>query len=219
MSCMFYLAFFTTKDTTIKWRVIVSNLLCLTVFFFTSHTCALISPFLWSMSCIFHLAFFSTKDTTKQGRLLQSAIGNFPGQKVTCPVISNSVWQNSEWSKRHAMHQYLRAHAPSWPCPFYLVVERLTMKHSCEAAESDASGPSKKPKCRQVSLSTSTEWQAQLEREHQTMTWLHCDTDESDPTVVDTLWCHARRTSEAKIIGMKNYSRVSSSGSANHKTT
>ena len=40
------------------------------------------------------------------------------------------------------------------------------------------------------------------------MTWLCCDTDKSNPTVVYTLWCHACRTSEAKIIGMKNYSSV-----------
>ena len=51
------------------------------------------------------------------------------------------------------------------------------------------------------------------------MTWLHCDTDKSDPTVIDTLWCHTCRTSEAKIIGMKNYSRVWISGSTNHKTS
>ena len=86
------------------------------------------------------------------------------------------------------------------------------------AAESDASGPSKKSK-RQVSLSTFKKWQAQLEREHQTMTWLRCDTDESNPTLVDTLWCHACRTNEAKIIGMKNYSSVWISGSTNHKTS
>ena len=62
---------------------------------------------------------------------------------------------------------------------------RLTMKHSCGAAESDASSPSKKPKRHQVSLSMFTKWQ--LEREHQTMLWLRCDMDKSDPTVVDTL--------------------------------
>ena len=40
------------------------------------------------------------------------------------------------------------------------------------AARSDALGPSKKPKRHQVSLNTFTKWQAQLEWEHQTMTWL-----------------------------------------------
>ena len=32
--------------------------------------------------------------------------------------------------------------------------------------------------------------------------------DKSNPGVVDTLWCNACRTNEAKIIGMKNYSDV-----------
>ena len=93
------------------------------------------------------------------------------------------------------------------------------MKRGCEAAESDVSGPSKKPKCRQVRLSTFTKWQAQLQRKHQTMMWLRCDTDKSNPNVVDTLWCHACRMSEAKIIGIKNYSSVWISGSTNHKTS
>ena len=93
------------------------------------------------------------------------------------------------------------------------------MKYGCEAAESDDSGPSKKPKRCLVSLSTFKKWQAQLEREHRTMTWLRCDTDKSIPTVVDTLWCHACRMNEAKIIGMKNYSSVWVNGSTNHKTS
>ena len=93
------------------------------------------------------------------------------------------------------------------------------MKRRCEATQGNDSGPSKKPKRRQVSLSTFNKWQAQLEREHQTMTWLHCDTDMSNPAVIDTLWCHACRRNEAKIIGMKNYSGVWISGSTNHKTS
>ena len=51
------------------------------------------------------------------------------------------------------------------------------------------------------------------------MTWLRCDTDKSNPTVVDTLWCRACRTKEDKIISMKNYSGVWISGSMNHKTS
>ena len=122
-------------------------------------------------------------------------------------------------SKRHAMSQYslvpgmcagdeARANTTYERMPVLVTMPilprgrnvRLTMKCSYEAAESDASSPSKKPKHHQVSLSMFTKWQ--LEREHQTMSWLRCDTDKSDPTVIDTLWCHACRTSEAKIMGM-----------------
>ena len=45
------------------------------------------------------------------------------------------------------------------------------------------------------------------------MTWLRCDTDQNNPTVVDTLWCNACRMNEAKIIGMKNYSSAWINGS------
>ena len=62
------------------------------------------------------------------------------------------------------------------------------MKRGREATESDDLGPNKKTKRRQVSLTTFKKWQAQLEREHQTMMWLRCDTDKSNPSVVDTLW-------------------------------
>ena len=99
------------------------------------------------------------------------------------------------------------------------MVEDRKMKRGCEAAESDTLGPSKKSKRRQASMSTFTKWQAQLKREHQTMTWLRCDTDKSNPTVIDTLWCHTCRTNEAKIVGMKNYSSVWTNSSTNHKTS
>ena len=85
--------------------------------------------------------------------------------------------------------------------------------------ECDASGLSKKPKRRQVSLSTFTKCQAQLEKEHQTMAWLCCDTDKSNPLFADTLWCHACRTNEAEIIGRKNYSSAWISGSTNYKSS
>ena len=73
------------------------------------------------------------------------------------------------------------------------------------------------PKRRIVSLATFRKWQTQYEREYQTMSWLHCDTDASDDNCVKTLWCHACRGNEDKIIGLKNYSSAWVSGSTNHK--
>ena len=94
-----------------------------------------------------------------------------------------SVWQNVR-TKQAPCHAPILTSAcallttPILPRGRKIV--RLTMT-CCEAAESDASGLSKKPKRRQVSLSMFTKWQAQLEWEHQTMTWLCCDMDKSDP--------------------------------------
>ena len=113
----------------------------------------------------------------------------------------------------------MRVRSSVRPHPFYLVVEESNMKHGCEATESDNLGPNKKPRCHQVTLTTFKKWQVQLEREHQTMTWLWCDMDQNNPTVVDTLWCNACRMNKAKIIGMKNYSSAWINGSTNHKTS
>ena len=66
---------------------------------------------------------------------------------------------------------------------------------------------------------TYKKWKTQFEREHQTLTWLHCDVDSADPTLVAALWCEACRKHESSISGMKNYSRVWIAGSSNHKTS
>ena len=121
-----------------------------------------------------------------QCRLLRSAIGNFPGQKVTCPVIFSVGLTECpddphpiRSSKRASMTRVMnntnvrmRARAPVRPHPFYLVVKESNMKRGCEATESDDLGPNKKPRRRQVTLTTFKKWQVQLEREHQMMTWL-----------------------------------------------
>ena len=159
----------------------------------------------------------------------------FLGQKVICPVISSVSLTECPDDPRPDI---IIANALSCACtgglctlrpyPFYLMVEldenlrdSAKMKRGCdrEATSSDDSCLSKKSKRRQVSLATLKKWHAQLEREHQTMTWLCCDTDKSNPTVVDKLWCNVCRTNEAKIIGMKNYSSVWINGSTNHKTS
>ena len=80
----------------------------------------------------------------------------------------------------------MRARSPVQPHPFYLVVEESNMKRGCKATERGDLGPNKKPSRRQVTLTTFKKWQVQLEREHQTMTWLRCDTDQNNPTVVDS---------------------------------
>ena len=109
--------------------------------------------------------------------------------------------------------------SPVRPRPFYLMVEESNMKRGCEATESDNLGPNKKPRRHQVTLTTFKTWQVQLEREHQTMTWLRGDMDQNNPTVVDTLWCNTCRMNKAKIIGMKNSSSAWINGSTNHKTS
>ena len=51
------------------------------------------------------------------------------------------------------------------------------------------------------------------------MTWLRCEALKENPNIVETLWYHARRIYEEKIISMKNFSSKWIDGSTNHKTS
>lgn len=51
-------------------------------------------------------------------------------------------------------------------------------------------------KKRQVSVTTFKKWQSQLEREHQSLSWLHCDIDKANRELVGLLWCEACRKHE-----------------------
>ena len=77
---------------------------------------------------------------------------------------------------------------------------------------------SKKQK-RTVTITTFKKWQTQLEREHQTLSWLRCDINKECRDLVDVLWCDACRKHERSITGMKNFSRSWLEGSSNHKTS
>ena len=79
--------------------------------------------------------------------------------------------------------------------------------------------PSAKKRKRQVSYTTFKKWQANLEKDHRTLSWLKCDLDASDRSVVDTLWCQVCRKYEERLQGMKNYSTIWITGSTNHKTS
>ena len=77
---------------------------------------------------------------------------------------------------------------------------------------------SKKQK-RQVTITTFKKWQTQLEREHQTLSWLRCDINTVGKELVDVLWHDACRKHERSITGIKNFSRVWLEGSSSHKTS
>ena len=83
---------------------------------------------------------------------------------------------------------------------------------------SATTAPSKKGK-RQVTIATFQKWQTQFEREHATLSWLRCDRDSRDKSLVDCLWCDVCRKHEDRIVGMKNFSRAWITGSSNHKNS
>ena len=51
------------------------------------------------------------------------------------------------------------------------------------------------------------------------MSWLRCDLDPQDRSLVSVLWCDVCRKYEDRIRGQKNFSRAWIDGSTNHKTS
>ncbi|KAL5506170.1 hypothetical protein EMCRGX_G007757 [Ephydatia muelleri] len=74
-------------------------------------------------------------------------------------------------------------------------------------------------KKRQVTVSTFEKWQREYDRDHQTLTWLKCEKDRENRSLVGTLWCHVCREYKHKICSMKSYSDAWISGSTNQRTT
>ena len=72
---------------------------------------------------------------------------------------------------------------------------------------------------RQASLACFKKWQSTYKREHQSLSWLRCDVDSCDKSIVDLLWCEVCRQHDDSIRGMKNYSAAWVNGTDNHKTS
>ena len=89
---------------------------------------------------------------------------------------------------------------------------------SDECSTSSSLLPTKKPR-RQAKVSTFEKWKRELNMEHKTSLWLRCDKDDTDKTLVSTLWCEVCRRYEDRLRGMRNYSGAWISGSTNHRTS
>ena len=76
-----------------------------------------------------------------------------------------------------------------------------------------------KRKKRQITYSTFEKWQRQFNIEYQSLSWLRCDKDKNDKSVVSTLWCEVCRQYENKICSFKNFSKSWIEGSGNHRTS
>lgn len=68
-------------------------------------------------------------------------------------------------------------------------------------------------------MSTFEKWKRELNMEHKTSPWLWCDKDETDKSLVSTLWCEICQRYENRLKGMRNYSGAWISGSTNNKTS
>ena len=81
------------------------------------------------------------------------------------------------------------------------------------------SEPSSKLSKRQISVKTFEKWQGQYNSEFEMLTWLRCDKDRGDRTLVSVLWCDVCRRYESKITGQKNFCKTWLDGSSNHRTS
>ena len=77
----------------------------------------------------------------------------------------------------------------------------MATKRSASAAASASQDPAKKAK-RQVSVATIKKWQTNYEQEYQSLTWLRCDVDERDRSLVGLLWCAVCRRFKERIRGV-----------------
>ena len=98
-----------------------------------------------------------------------------------------------------------------------MAAQRLGGKRSVNSGSSDSC--SSAPKRRKVTVTAFEKWQKQFDKEHQTLSWLRCCKDQSNRSLVSTLFCDVCRLYEDKIEGMRNYSPVWVNGSANQKTS
>lgn len=63
---------------------------------------------------------------------------------------------------------------------------------------------------RQITVITFNKWKTQYERDHQMLSWLRCDVDRQDKTLVDVLSCEVCTKHKGIITGMKNFWKLGS---------
>ena len=87
--------------------------------------------------------------------------------------------------------------------------------------ESSSSSSSSKRRCstqRQLTNSTFQKWQRVYKQEHQMVTWLRCELDRDNVSVV-LLYCSTCKKYECKISSLKNFTNAWIIGSTNLKST
>ena len=74
----------------------------------------------------------------------------------------------------------------------------MVTKGSASIAASTSQDSAKKVK-RQVSVLTYKKWQTNYEQEYQMLSWLRCDVNERDKSLVGLLWCAVCRQFEERM--------------------
>ena len=90
---------------------------------------------------------------------------------------------------------------------------------STSSGSSYESSQSEKKDRRQVTVRTFEKWQGQYNPAHESLTWLRCDKDPNDRSLVSVLWCEPCRKYEARIKGQKSFSSAWIQGTPNQRTS
>ena len=140
-----------------------------------------------------------------QGKIPETNIivSHRTNSKCYCHVTDHAVSQSDKMSSRK--------HPADWS---------LVCPCATTSSTNDTAPKVKKGKG-QVAISTFDKWQWKFNWEHQTLTWLRCDRDKRNRSLVALLWYSAYREYRGKICSTKNYmySRSCTNGLENQGTS
>lgn len=83
----------------------------------------------------------------------------------------------------------------------------------------DSSHLYRKKNRRQITVTTFEMWQSNYNASHKSLTWLQCDTDPSDRSLVSLLWREPCRKYESRIKGLKSFSSEWIQETSNQRTS
>ena len=87
------------------------------------------------------------------------------------------------------------------------MADKMAGQKELSDRDGDCASSSLPVKC-QLSVNTFKRWQEQYEKEHSSLSWLRCDQDQPDKTLVSALRYEMCRKYEARIRGQKNFSKA-----------
>ncbi len=69
-----------------------------------------------------------------------------------------------------------------------------------------------------MQISTFDKWKRDMDKNYSTLTWLCCEVDKKNRSLVSSMFCKVCREYEDRIVSLRNFSPVWINGSYNHRT-
>ena len=118
-------------------------------------------------------------------------------------------------------HRSFSEHVREMAChTWHLPVKMAGRKRASASYSSNVEcSQSAKKDRRQITIRTFERWQGQYNTPHESLTWLLCDKDPNDRSLVSVLLCEPCRKYEARIRRQKNFSTAWIQGTPNLRTS